>query len=351
MPSLAMAACHCDLQRPVCGHCSRRKEQCRLPNDEPQQSQSYTRFRCRNFNCFQCPIHKSLLNGEELLLYNFVSNVSFTLSDRTDYQTVWSLHVPRDGQDHPHLMHSMLAISALHLAQTTKARDYSDERSYVDLAAHNYHQALSLLIPNVTVVTTGNFDALYASAMLTFLFNIGRLNSSNSARLPYDIAALSELGKGVLAVRLEGAMRHKIKSSQLMREYRPWDSPQPLPDSIDRAIKHIENLVHSLPESRKNKDQYIQATQLLRFTFNALTQNPEQPAMIFMWLVLVDRRFIELLRAKDTMALLILGHYGICAFQIKDKWWAANCGRHIVAAVHDILDDSEAMDMARRCRA
>jgi hypothetical protein len=283
-----------------------------------------------------------------MLLYNFASNVSFTLSDRTDYQVAWSLHVPRDGQDHPHLMHSMLAISALHIAQTIKSKDFSDERLYTGLAAHHYHQALSFLIPNVTGVTADNFDALYASAMLTFLFNIGRFNSSNSSRLAVDIAALSELGKGVLAVRLEGAMRHKIQSSQLMREYRPWDCPPALPDTMDRTIKHMENLVHSVPETRngsKRKDQYIQATKLLRFTFNALTRNPEQPAMIFMWFVLVDRRFIELLRVKDTMALLILGHYGICALQVKDKWWAANCGRHIVAAVHNILDDSEAKDM------
>lgn len=285
----------------------------------------------------------SLLNREQLLLHHFASKISFTLSDRIDFQTVWSLHIPRDSYDYPHLMHGILAVSALHLARTAKSFDTG---FYTDLAIHHHNLALSFLRPVVTSVTARNFDALYASAMLTFLFNIGLLKFSDSSRLVRDITALSELAKGILAVRREGTDRHKIGNSHLVREYRSWDSPLPLPMAINRTIKNIEHVVHSLPETgeeAENKNLYIQTTKRLRLTLNALTRNPDHPAMIYMWFSLVDRRYIELLKYNDPLALLILAHYGICMLLVKDTWWASTCARYIITAVRDILDTSEAI--------
>lgn len=283
-----------------------------------------------------------------MLLHHFSSEVSYTLSDRPDYRTSWSLHIPRDGYEHPYLMHNMLAVSALHLSQTSKGGDLFDATYYRELAIYHHNWAVSLLRPHVIDVTIKNFDALYASSMLAFLFNAVLLRSSNSSRLGHNIAALCELARGTLAVRQEGFKRFNIESSHLMREYRPWDYPPPLPDTIHRTIKHIEKLVNSLPETghaSKNKTQYMKSTKLLRMTFNALNLNHDQPAMIFMWLVLIDREYVDLLKSRDTMALLILAHYGICATEVKDKWWALKYGRYIVAAVHRILDHSEEIDL------
>lgn len=241
-------------------------------------------------------------------------------------------------------MHSMLATSALHLSQIAKPEESADTSFYAALAAHHHVVALSLLTPHVTSVTMENFDSLYATAMLIFLLNVGLMTSSDSSRLSHDIVFLSELAKGILAVRKAGEEICERKKSYMLRDICPWDYPPPLPDRLHRTIRNIERFVASLPETgekNQNKTEYEEATRLLRATFNAVNLNRQHPAMIFMWFTLVDRRYIELVRSKDTISLMILAHYGICMLQFKDKWWAEKCGAYIVASVHQILENSD----------
>jgi hypothetical protein len=241
----------------------------------------------------------------------------------------------------------MLATSALHLSQTAKPEESADISFYAALAAHHHVIALSLLTPHVTRVTVENFDSLYATSMLIFLFNVGLMTSSDSSRLPHDIVPLSELAKGILAVRTAGEERCEIKRSYMLRNFCPWDYPPPLPDGLHRTIQNIENFVSSLPKTGDkihNKTEYQEAIRLLRATFNAVNLNRQHPAMIFMWFTLVSRRYFELVQFKDTISLMILAHYGICMLQFKDKWWAAKCGAYIVAAVHQVLDKCEGVN-------
>lgn len=284
------------------------------------------------------------VSNEEILLRHFASRVSLTLSDRDDFQAVWSLYVPQEAYKYPHLMHSMLATSALHLSQIAKPEESADISSYAALAAHHHVIALSLLTPHVTSVTIENFDSLYATAMLIFLLNVGLMTSSDSSRLSHDIVFLSELAKGILAVRKAGEEICERKESYMLRDICPWDDPPPLPDSLHRTIRNIERFVASLPETGEEnqiKIEYQKATRLLRATFNAVNLNRQHPAMIFMWFTLVDRRYIELVHSKDTISLMILAHYGLCMLQFKDKWWAGKCGAYIVASVHQILDNCD----------
>jgi hypothetical protein len=241
-------------------------------------------------------------------------------------------------------MHSMLATSALHLSQTAKPEDSTSINFYAALAAHHHVRALSLLTPHVTAVTMQNFDSLYATSMLIFLFNVGLMTSSDSSRLSHDIVPLSELAKGILAVRQAGEEICEIKKSYMLRDFCPWDYPPPLPDCLHRTIRNIEKFVTSLPETGdkiQNKTEYQEAIRLLRATFNAVNLNRQHPAMIFMWFTLVDRRYIELVQSKDTISLVILAHYGMCMLQFKDKWWAEKCGAYIVASVHKTLGHCE----------
>lgn len=291
----------------------------------------------------QIPLTTGPLGVEEILLRHFSSRVSLTLSDRDDFHAVWSLHAPQDAYTYPHLMHSMLAISALHLSQTKKLEESADMSFYTALAAHHHVQALSLITPHVTHVTMENFDSLYATSMLIFLFNVGLMASSASSRLSHDIVHLSELAKGILAVRKAGE-EWEMKKSYMLRDFYPWDYPPPLPDGLHRTIQNIEKFVDSLPETEnkiQNKTEYQEAIMLLRATVNAVNLNREHPAMIFMWFTLVNRRYIDLVQAKDTTSLIILAHYGICMLQLEGNWWAEKCGEYIVASVHQILNNCE----------
>ncbi|KAE8551333.1 hypothetical protein EYB25_005218 [Talaromyces marneffei] len=340
----------CDFQRPICSHCQRRKERCEYAEAAPEQSHNrlHRRNAMHSYNSrFRIPLITGLLNIEDILLHHFSSTVSLTLSDREDFHTVWSIHVPQDAYKYPHLMHSMLATSALHLSQTTTPKESADISFYAALATHHHVMALSLLTPHVTSVTMENFDSLYATSMLIFLFNVGLMASSDSSRLSHDIVPLSELAKGILAVRRAGEERCEIKRSYMLRDFCPWDYPPPLPDGLHRTIQKIERLVASLPETEDRieaKTEYQEAIKLLRATFNAVNLNRQHPAMVFMWFTLVDRHYIELVQSKDSISLMILAHYGICMLQYKDKWWAAKCGAYIVTAVHQILDNCEGAD-------
>lgn len=222
-------------------------------------------------------------------------------------------------------MHSMLAISALHLSLTASRKDSLESSSFVAQAKSHQTIALSLLSSRVTRVTVENFDAMYATAMLIFLFSVVLIPSSRSPPRPLnDIQSLSALGREILAVRREGQERCEIKQSYLIREYHRWDHQPPLPQKLCQIMLNLEGLLASLPKSEINAGnnfEYQHAITFLRMTFDAANSNPQHPAMMFMCFSFLSPRFLELINTEDTVTFLILEHYGIGLLHSHIKWW------------------------------
>ncbi|KAH8705855.1 hypothetical protein BGW36DRAFT_286374 [Talaromyces proteolyticus] len=356
----------CDMQKPVCGHCSRRNEECIFPKDVPKRpgasAGSFTHFTAvdhdndskasgsaSNMNYGDTLLITSPSNPDQMLLDNFSSRVSRTMSHIDDLQKVWAVNITRDSYSHSHLMHGLLAVSALHFSQKSTTPK-ADANHYRSLAIDHHNFSVSLFRPLVTELTSENFDLLYANAMLILMFNSVFLGSTNnnSSSLPNDMVSIHELAKGVTILRAQAL---KIKSdSKLYQHYRDiGDSPPfELPEGISRTIKNIDKAVNCLPDfgdGSEKKPVYLQAVALLRYTLYGFFVNHDHPALLFVWVAMADRRYLDLLMASDIMALRILAHFGICLLQVGDEWCVNSLGKNIVNGVRRMFEREQAADV------
>ncbi|CRG89099.1 hypothetical protein PISL3812_06134 [Talaromyces islandicus] len=340
----------CDVQKPVCGHCSRRNEECIFPqeptrrldllgdaNSENDMSAAFTESHLNDW----APLATARpSNPDHFLLQNFLSRVTPIVTHSHSLQEIWALRIIEDGYSHSHLMHGMLAVSALHYAQTaTTSKAEADY--YRELAIDHHDYSVSLFRPMLTGLNAQNFDPLYASSILIIMFNavfLGSSETSPSSNLASDIVSLCQLAKGVTTMRAQAG-----DNSKLYQHYRVFNGSQPpqLPEGINRAISAIEKAVRCLPDFGHGSDKklvYLKTVALLRYTFYGFILNLEHPALLFVWIAMADPDYLDLLMAHDIMALRILAHYGICLLQIPDEWCLNNLGKNIVNGVRRIFE-------------
>lgn len=263
-----------------------------------------------------------------------------TLSGRKESQRLWaSTVVQKTSYKYPYLAHCVLAVSALHLSETSHF-SAAAALSYRNLGIHHQNAALSFFRSQLDRITAENCDALFASAWLVFLFTVAFPRRTDKSTLLLDeIVDMSELGKGVHTV-LKGAPGNPDHGPlrAWFIYFRHWDSPDMLlPEHVSRPLRRMREMIDTYAEELK-RTIYIFAVEKLKLTLAAFTVNAYHPAFIYMWLVEVDRDFLELVRSRDRIALYIFGHYGVCARRVADQWWARDWGRDIVTAVQCVLE-------------
>jgi Fungal Zn(2)-Cys(6) binuclear cluster domain/Fungal specific transcription factor domain len=132
------------------------------------------------------------------LLHNYETLTSHTLSGIPQMQTFMRVDVPRIGFAHPFMLHSLLAICALHLAHFKKdVRDF-----YTSQAEKHYEIALgtaTTLLPNIN---RENCAALYmfAAFCATYTMAIGPKKGDFLLFSDNGIAEWRVLFKGVRAI-------------------------------------------------------------------------------------------------------------------------------------------------------
>lgn len=225
-------------------------------------------------------------------------------------------------------MHSILAISALHLSKSTTIST-SEATAYRSLGLYHHGFAVSCFRPLVTAVGVRNFNALYASATLIFIFSAARPKPAASSSILSELSEQFGLARGVRAVRDEGSKALRAEDSELLRAPRAWDFSSALPSDTVRSVLYLESAVNSLPDS-ESKYLFTRVVHNLRQTFTALVVNPDQPLLAFMWLTLVDRRYIQLLASQDAMAVLIMAQYSLCLLQVSDNWCIRDWARYVL---------------------
>jgi hypothetical protein len=193
-------------------------------------------------------------------------------------------------------------------------------------------------------MSAANCDALCASAVLIFIVTVA-LPRPNERVILERIVEYSELAKGVGVMVREARQALVAGSLQALVDLESWDVPTPLPEELTRPLQDIKQLVISSSSSsspddddsedimrRKKSIIYLQAIDTLEKTLAAVLHNASHPTVIFIFLTLVDRQFIHLVASGDLTALRILGHYGVCASYVPNKWWMKAYGPDIVRA-------------------
>jgi hypothetical protein len=119
---------------------------------------------------------------------------------------------------------------------------------------------------------------------------------------------------------------------------KPWDDVQILPPDVIPALDALREKVSSTYSSERSSI-YLEAIQHLHKTFEAYEMNLKHLPIAFYWLVVLEHNYIDLLKQRDPMALVIFAHFGAVCQAASTLWWAKNWDSLILDAAYQELDD------------
>jgi hypothetical protein len=263
--------------------------------------------------------------------------VCCTLSGQPLAQQTWQTVILKEATAHSGLMYSLLALAALHRSHL----DSNGHSRYTSAAMRYQNLSLPYLRTLINNASPNNYNALFAlsHSVVVFVFALPQSPIAPTDFDPFkEIMRLIELTKGAFAVAeitrewiLQGPLRPLLFPGA-------WEVRLTIADEVGDALGHLIFCNDTLVRSESERVTYGTAIKTLRQTFEMLALNPNDHILSLLWVALMERRYIDLLRAEEPMALVLLAHFGVALYISKRNWWSGNWGRQIVKAVYNMLD-------------
>lgn len=287
------------------------------------------------------------------LTHHFYTSTLSTLGGDGPGREFWSTCLPNLGFQHPHLYHLMLALAALH-----KARLHSHQQAELLVQAERHHvigvQGATALLGSIN---DDNYEVVHTSAIL-----IGLINLAMGPRPGEYIAFSEQVGPNFLGL-LRGvqSIRHH-KDYSIMREQSPADSsllhifPEPSAESQfanepKAHLRHLYSRARKIPEARLRKS-YILALDDLEQFFVLMDGPLERPSGLPLpdtthrqsplgWLYRIQDDFLEQLRNKESLALVVFAYFAVVLKELELGWPADGWAEHIMADICEEVGPDE----------
>lgn len=281
------------------------------------------------------------LNLQDLELMMQWCNATYhTLSRGVHTDALWRMAVPEEGLSHPFLMHGILALSALHLART--GPEPSRRAAYLNRAVAHQNQALALFRELLSDVNEGNAKAMFAYASIVVVYTFGFPHTPD-VQDPWtcidDLYQVLTLTRGVQQVIRSSSefLNHSTFAPILqVEETRP-----PLPEDAATAIRHLHeaNQVCHVHDEAHELEIYAATieniAEMLRWVYGGTTTT----VIAGRWAIKLPSRFLDLLREREPLALVMLAHYGVLLQHLKHRWCFDEWCMRVAKTVWAILDD------------
>ncbi|KAL3480571.1 C6 zinc finger domain protein [Aspergillus californicus] len=304
----------CDEARPACGSCVRKNLPCSFHGTAPEPPRSPTADAALLPGC------DSALPMQELeLLHEWHTVTAVSLAADKTQQNILRVEMPREALSSPFLMHSILAVAALHKAQTLSG---VDRVRYSDTAMKHHNKSLSLCSPLLKNITPANCHALFAFSSLVPVFRAA-VHVTGASRA-YNIAGVVEsfrLIRGTASVVdrakpwiAEGPFHPLLRVGHFRQQLAEEDTQRGL-----NLLEGIRSMIYNLPVVRLDSIVHAAAGTLLHLLQVYLDTGDERAIMA--WPVLVEPLFFDLLLEQNRAALLVLASLGCVWGIVPPHWW------------------------------
>ncbi|PYI21202.1 hypothetical protein BO99DRAFT_401068 [Aspergillus violaceofuscus CBS 115571] len=328
------------------------------------------------------------------LLHHWILDVADSFDVSPGFHRAWRDQAIRAALQHEYLLHVILVLSALHLALT-------DSPSFTDrhrgLIVRGCSDAMATFRKEAEHVTEVNCHALMAFAFLVSVYAFALAQFDRADHHDHHCSHQPPPPPH----RVDQDQEHKQQEQNILDETigtlvlikgtvvvgdstkplaeasgRPWvanadilapplgESASPSEDQdLHRALEDLQAWIDHAARGRgSGKHQgeegggpptptprpittttSHQALRLLRETLAANLRSNLRP---FAWPCTLDENYLDLLRARDPTALLILAHYAVILVQCRAQWWCAGWGARVIAGVAELLPEGLAGPLA-----
>ncbi|GIK02076.1 hypothetical protein Aspvir_006119 [Aspergillus viridinutans] len=284
-------------------------------------------------------VAKDNLNVHDLeLMMQWCTKTYRSISHNSNVESIWQTAIPREAMQHPALMHSILALSALHLASSTGG---SMHERYIKTAKTHKDLALLGFKETFTNIDQSNCDAAFA---LSSLLTISSLAFPLIAGQSQTNTALDDLCQAFQVARnsmnVLAQIADKVRSGELKPLLEKDECGPKMPDTSRLAIMSLSMTNSQLANRNpKHERETFEATiGQLGESLEKLVQGEEASIVAFQWMYHIPPRFIDLVHERHPFALVILAHYAVVLHFMRSRWWMGEWGTRIIQQIGRLLD-------------
>ncbi|PVH95186.1 hypothetical protein DM02DRAFT_618055 [Periconia macrospinosa] len=249
-------------------------------------------------------------------------------------------------------MHAILALAARHLQEAPRASKNQLQRNYGIREAYHLQKALSSFSDTFNHDIHANQDAVLATSFLLFFHVSSVINIDPLPKQPCEDASFTFL-RGIRSVVADGSrLAHSGRYKTLVAP--PVYSSakvSPLETYIGRNSEFLQlmNSLHPQSPYLHNREIYIERFKSLMLHLsifmsrNSKAEGLEEKLLnLLRWQALCPAVFVELVKADDPIALIIMAHYHAAVestlSQARNKWWwFQRKPRHMVQVIGEYI--------------
>lgn len=276
---------------------------------------------------------------DELELMHHFSTVTYaTLAKRNDLLQMWQIQIPRMALKQNYLMHSLLSVTALHMAHS----HIQNQSSYIDRAIRHHEISIREFSLELRAITQENSPSLFSCAAITviFAFSLAMLRPHEEPSRPIEeLFGIFTLLRGMPVVI--GEMWNWVRESEIAPMFvgREVDKSIVLSDDVTNAIKLLEDRNQLTSRLDSERQTYTRAIQGLKECFMLISSKDRNNGMALGWPITVSQDYIAFLRSRQQMALVILAHYAVILYDGRDTWWAVGWGSKLIQELDKVVED------------
>lgn len=295
----------------------------------------------------------------------------------------WQSIVRRQAAAHPALRHSTLALSAVQLALESEAGSVK-RKSLLQDARRHYSHAVDEF-PSLDDTPDDNpestYDAAFSTASILFMceltspslaedgFSFSR-SADRSSPKPEEgqeqkkdqekdqkvqkkdqeeesspaghsrtLQELVDIFTTVRALSPSSNVLDVVEKGKLKALFSQTDPYHHLPSTYTLTILAMRNLNNATAkkDSSHETSVYDNAITKLDRSLEMLSKGGEPTMIALRWMFRVPPRYLELVREKKPLALIIFAHYCAVLHHLRDRWWMGDWGSRLVKEISQLL--------------
>lgn len=255
---------------------------------------------------------------------------------------MWREQAPKVGFTTPFVMHSILAVSALHLYRLCPVHR---KQECLDQAHAHHMAAMQAVAPNISNLMEEQGAAVILFSWLTCVYSCGRPHTQN------DTLILGESGtpewltflrgnkvvlessrdmfrRGVLAPVFNNGARH----SYVRRNTPAIGGEQYVWRVRDFIMEHVSDSA--------DREMYIEAVDSLSQSYAFLMADVSRAAdttVVMPWLFEAPDQFMDCLQRKSPPALIIFAYFCVLVKKLDWMWWLEGLSDKFMAEIFNAL--------------
>jgi hypothetical protein len=251
-------------------------------------------------------------------MYHYSAFTCKELATNATIRHLWQYEVLDEAVKYPFLMHGLLAISAMHLAD----KDPDSTADYLPLSIHHQNLAISSFRNALTRITEENCHAVFAQAAVVSM-SCKLFSCIKARRHPPYMPSIDDILEPFILTRgvgeVVGVAGEWIKKGPMAAMLYGHQVPNAehfeLPLTTRTHFENMRDLFHRTVDDAKDLAALLDAMAQLKRIYQELAMwNQEvvfNPGTVWKWPNMSPPEYVLLLRQHHPQALLLYAHFAM----------------------------------------